>query len=444
MLRKSLKYLSIALLLAALTAPGARAQEIVAGNGYSPYSLFGIGLINQPGTAYNAAMGGTGIADRNVRVINTLNPAAVTAREPRSFMMDFGIENINTLFAGNAATSLGSQAEGDVTSAHNTFNMHHIVASFPIYHHSAFKIGIEPFSSVDYDFLAYETDDQLVSEVGDIRYYKTGQGTLYRGYIGAGVTLWDRLSLGAEVSHYFGSLERYSLASYNTKSVYRTVTTGWSYVMSGFGVKFGLQYEQPIGKVSALTIGATYSLGNDIKGYRTRYAYGESSSSTDTIKYDKGNIKGFHIPSQLGVALNYNIADTWRFNLDATFSDWTDVGFENTPGVGYSSTKASSYRFGIEYTPNYYDARYYMKHVSYRAGVYRDNSYMSLNGRQVSSTGLTFGASFPVFRYYNAVAFSVDIGQRGTLEDNLIRERYIVFNLSFQLHDIWFLKSFYQ
>ena len=56
---------------------------------YSPYSIFGIGDISKEGTAFNKSMGGTGIAMRNRRFINYLNPAAVTARDTLSFMADF-------------------------------------------------------------------------------------------------------------------------------------------------------------------------------------------------------------------------------------------------------------------------------------------------------------------------------------------------------------------
>ena len=63
---------------------------------------------------------------------------------------------------------------------------------------------------------------------------------------------------------------------------------------------------------------------------------------------------------------------------------------------------------------------------------------MMFNGKQVNSIGITFGASVPVFRWYNSIAVSVDMGQRGSIEDNLVRERYIMLILNFNMHDIWF------
>ena len=58
-------------------------------NAYTPYSMFGIGDISKQGTAYNKSMGGVGIATRDKGHINILNPAAVTAREEKSFMADY-------------------------------------------------------------------------------------------------------------------------------------------------------------------------------------------------------------------------------------------------------------------------------------------------------------------------------------------------------------------
>ena len=81
---------------------------------YSPYSIFGVGDLSKQGTAFNKSMGNVGIATRNKRFVNIVNPAAVTARDSLSFMADFGLVQKNTLYA-----------QGDIRSANNTFNAHH-------------------------------------------------------------------------------------------------------------------------------------------------------------------------------------------------------------------------------------------------------------------------------------------------------------------------------
>ena len=61
----------------------------------------------------------------------------------------------------------------------------------------------------------------------------------------------------------------------------------------------------------------------------------------------------------------------------------------------------------------------------------------------MTATGLTLGMGIPVFRYYNSINFGIDMGQRGTLKGNQVRERYFLFTISFNLHDIWFIKPLY-
>ena len=435
------------LLLFLVSAPQAGAQDVVAGNGYSPYSLFGFGDLVRLGTGYNLSMGGIGIGDRNYRYINFLNPAAVTAREQKSFMMDFGLENRNTLYQGNAATSLSSTAQGVLKSANNTFNMHHIVASLPIESHSAFKVGIMPYSTVSYKFQAEETSDELIAEAGDIRYAREGSGGVYQAFLGAGVTLWDRLSLGADLDYYFGKIERTSSATFKTSSSYRAINSGWSYNISCFGAKAGLQYQQRFSNAMSAVLGLTYGFSTKLRGGETRYAIGETSAVSDTVVFNRTSLENYRIPAELGAGLTLRYADQWMVGFDYTRQNWDGMTFGGYPGVDYEAGVAQNFRAGFEVTPNRYDVRsgfgHFLRRLTYRGGAYHERSYLTLNGSQVAATGITLGVGIPVFRYYNSINFGVDFGQRGTLSNNLVRERYFLFTLSFNLHDIWFIKPMY-
>ena len=145
---------------------------------YSPYSVYGIGDISKEGTAYNKSKGGTGIATRNRKFINYLNPAAVTARDSLSFMADFGLVQNNTVFK-----------QGDLKSGHNTFNIYDFVLSFPIYRSSAFMVGITPYSDVGYDFSSIETDPDIIGNTGNISYDSYGNGSVYQAFFFSFLTL---------------------------------------------------------------------------------------------------------------------------------------------------------------------------------------------------------------------------------------------------------------
>ena len=67
-----------------------------------------------------------------------------------------------------------------------------------------------------------------------------------------------------------------------------------------------------------------------------------------------------------------------------------------------------------------------------------------VNGSPVISRGITLGATLPVYRWYNGISLGIDIGQRGSLRNDLIRETYVGFNFGVNLFDIWFQKYQYE
>ena len=74
----------LAVLVSAGSAAHAQSGEYLS---FTPYSIFGVGDLAQQGSAYNRSMGGVGVASRNVRYLNSLNPAAVTARDSRRSLL---------------------------------------------------------------------------------------------------------------------------------------------------------------------------------------------------------------------------------------------------------------------------------------------------------------------------------------------------------------------
>ena len=407
---------------------------------YTPYSIYGIGDLSKEGTAYNKSMGGTGIAARNRRVINYLNPAAVTARDSLSFMAGFGLTESNKVFK-----------QGDIRSAHNTFNIYDFVMSFPIYRSSAFMVGLTPFSDMGYDFSSYETDPNIIGNTGNITYDSYGTGSVYQLFVGAGVTFWKQLSLGAEMIYYFGNLDKVTNMDYANSS-YRSVNSGSELTVRGVTGKFGLQYEQKLGGDVSMVIGATYRMGTDMKGYSKNYRYANQSSVTDTLKYSVDTLagSGMKFGDEIGIGIAVKGGERWSAEFNYVRSDWSNSGFDTAPGFSvigesrFTSTVSQSFRAGFEFVPNRNDIRYYYKKCAYRAGVYYDQAYYKLDGHNVNSMGLTLGVTLPVFRLYNGISLGVDLGQRASTRNNMIRERYATFNIGFNIHDIWFRKVQYQ
>ena len=413
-----------------------------AGSAHTPYSVFGVGDVLPQGTAYHKAMGGTGVASRNRKVINYMNPAALTARDSLAFMVDFSLMHSDKIYR-----------QKDLRSGANLTNLNDIVISFPIYHHSAMMIGAAPYSGLGYSFSSYATDPELVGSVGNVAYSAAGTGGLYQIFTGAGVTLWRRLSLGAEYIFYFGKMQKTSTVTYTTAG-FNGVSSGYEMNLRGHTAKFGLQYEQPLG-TTTLAFGATYTLATGLKGSVRDYKLSTGSLVTDTLR---NNINDFskdkvNLAGELAGGVSLRGGERWRAEVDYSRSDWTRTGmdkvtgFSNTSGSVFSTTAAQSVRAGFEIIPNINDVRYYMRRVSYKVGAYFNKEYFLLDGNQIHSTGLTFGITLPISnqntRMNNGLSLSVDVGQRGRLQGNLVREQYIGLTIGLNAFDIWFQKNQY-
>lgn len=412
-----------------------------ANSSYSPYSIFGVGDIYRQGTSYNMSMGGVGIASRNHRFINYLNPAAVTARDTLSFMLDFGVTGQGKIYR-----------QGDVKSAKNVFNICDFVFSVPIYKKSAFYAGITPYSSLGYDFSHDELDPGVIGNTGNVNYRSYGDGGLYQLFFGAGATFWKKFSIGAEFEYYFGNIDKSTSMDFESSS-YRDIYSGYTLNLSAVGGKFGVQYEQPVASGYYLTAGATYKTSSRLRGYVTDYKYATISSVSDTLSHHVDTLRHgekVKLASEVGVGIAFRKGDKWRIEFDYTYSNWSNtnldrvVGFANVGSTKFSTTFSQSFRAGFEIIPNKNDIRYYRKKCAYRAGAYYNKDYYKVNGQNIQSYGITLGITLPVYQWYNGISIGLDLGQRGNTSGNLVRETYAMFVVGFNIHDIWFRKYSYE
>ena len=409
---------------------------------YSPYSIYGIGNLDKGASAYNMMMGGVGIATRNKRYVNYTNPASITARDSLSFMADFGLKENNVIFR-----------QGDMKSANNTFNINDFVISFPIYRSSAMMFGIAPYSSVGYNYTYPVDDPELIGKTGTLGYTAKGTGSIYQFFVGGAVTFWKRLSIGAEYIYYFGKLEKNVSLDFSATS-FRSLKGGYDMPLHSSSGKFGIQYEQPFGASgTSMVIGATYKLRSNLGGFVNDHEYATISSVTDTLRNITDTLsksRQVKLASEIGVGLSIRHKDRWAAEINYLRSDWSSCGFDlqkgfsNNSTADFSSSVHHSFRAGFEFTPNRNDIRYYYKRMTYRAGAYYDREYYRLAGHPVDAFGLTLGVTIPVSSGYNGISFGLDVGQRGNIANGLIRERYIGFNLGFNIFDIWFRKHRYE
>lgn len=400
--------------------------------GYSPYSVYGIGNLHTQGTAWSKGMGGVGIATRNKRFINTMNPASVTARDSLSFMSDFGLSGKLSYFR-----------EGDKAGYNPALNIENFVISFPMWKNTAFMAGITPLSEVGYRISDTRIDYYSTQE----NFYSGGNGGMYQVFAAAAITLWNRLSIGVQGMYNFGSISKSSSTSYSDDS-HLSFSSGDSLQVNNVGVKLGLQYEQPLSSTHYLTVGGTYRLSTPAGGNRIHYLSKGSLNRTRTdTPISDDNIR---FGDEIGAGVSIRKSDIWSAEFDYTRTSWQNSGFESVPGfsntgmeASFASSAGQTFRAGFEITPNRNDIRYFLRRCTYRAGAYFDSSYYTVSGEHVNSVGITLGMTLPVFRWYNGVTIGLDLGRRG-LASSQIKETYAGFNMSLNMFDIWFKKPRYE
>ena len=126
--------------IAAVMIPCAAAAQTSSINAFSPYTMYGIGEQNTPGTLPMRSMGGVGVAMRSSGVVNLLNPAAFSAAPQKSFLFNFGLEGQNYY---NSQKVDGMSK----STAYNTFNFHDIAFQLPLAKKLGLGFSLTPYSS---------------------------------------------------------------------------------------------------------------------------------------------------------------------------------------------------------------------------------------------------------------------------------------------------------
>lgn len=421
----------------AFALPSVALADDGAPTGYTPYSIYGLGDLAMPGSAYNRTMAGSGVALRDHKFINILNPASVSARDSLSFMLDFSVNGTNKIFR--------QELNGEnYKSAKNMASIGDIYLSFPIWNKLAMYAGVSQFSSVGYAYYSTESNPTTINQLGQTVQSNTGTGGLYQVSVGIGQEFFKRVAIGGEFEYIFGQISQIKNVKFSNTAAVGISDETYKNLYS-FSGKFGLQYLQPIGSKFKFGIGATYRLASNLQGDGANY---KLSTKTDTAAVSPDGIR---IADEIVAGLSLHFNDKLTVSFDWSRSDWSGSGIDENKyfaiGEGsmpFKSTLAQAFRLGVEYVPNKTDVRYYWKRIAYRAGAYYKNDYFTVAGHNVNAWGVTAGITLPVFRWYNGLTLGFEFGKRGTQKYDMVSEQYFNFTVAVNMFDIWFQKPRYE
>jgi hypothetical protein len=133
-----------------------------------------------------------------------------------------------------------------------------------------------------------------------------------------------------------------------------------------------------------------------------------------------------------GVAVTYQNAYTLAVDYD--HQDWSTLNYN---GLGYSLVNSQKIAAGFEYSKkiNYMDQAF--EKYFLQTGFFYNNSYLKIAGQQLKDLGATFGAGVQLNRSGLGLQGSIEVGQRGTTVNNLIKEKYTQVNFTISYRDFW-------
>lgn len=125
---------------------------------------------------------------------------------------------------------------------------------------------------------------------------------------------------------------------------------------------------------------------------------------------------------------------------DLSIQDWSNYRL-----LGESDSLANSMRLtgGIQFVADYDALNNYWKLVKFRFGGKYEQSYLQLYNTQLNEKSISFGLGLPLLKTNSEINLSIEVGQRGTVTNNLIKEQFLRFQIGLSLSDIWFVKRKY-
>ncbi len=418
---RKIKVLLTAILLIALTAVSVNAQT--EGSVFNPYSQYGFGNLSTLGTASSKGMGGVGIATRERFEMSLSNPASYNSSDRQ-----------NVIFSASG-TGINNYLKSDeISNSRNYFNLGHLSAQLRLSKTFGFGIVLAPFSDMGYEMSRTLTQNDVVTNIGNVRYDFLGSGGIAQVKAGFAATIFKNFNLGINYVYYVGSFDQ----SFNTvytpyiDAVNYKNTYGYStQKVNQSSVELGFQYRIKLGDFKWLNLGGIYQ--PEIKSAMDRTSilatgYSTSALTESDILEELDYEENFYMPTKIGFGINF-VTNKISASIDYSLQQWSKA-FPNNSIANISYQDRNEIRVGAQYIPNRFDIRSFLKRWSYRAGFTYADSYVVVDGNKTSEISGTLGLGIPIEKdWFSQLAVAVEVGQSGTLNNNLVRNTFVKLNI---------------
>ena len=400
----------------------ARAQNEIS----TPYSSYGIGVVNRSSNGVLDAMGSVSYAMQSPYYINFRNPASYAAFDSLSFIADA------------AASVYSSHLNQRQLSQRNSYaKPGYIAIGLPVTRHWRTSVGIMPFSDIGYGI---ENND-VVENIGPVHYMYSGKGGLNQLYWGNAFKICKGLSIGLNASYMFGSVYNSSNTEFEGENLFNTYIND-AYLVDGIYLDAGIQYMFNIGEKHRIGLGVVYSNTAYIwaKEKLLVNAYSGAYVSTtlyDTVLYKESLHGRLNIPQSIGGGFSYTYADKMTIAADVTWHNWTKFQFMKPSNDTLQNSITAS--LGFQFIPDPLSNKFFRK-MAFRVGGKYSTGELVVRNKPISELGVCIGVGIPLntFNTHSSINILFEYGKIGTLANDLVRQNYFRFSFNFILQERWY------
>tara|TARA_R110002050_G_scaffold204522_4_gene340098 strand:+ start:828 stop:2093 length:1266 start_codon:yes stop_codon:yes gene_type:complete len=393
----------------------------------SPYSYFGIGDIRTAGTVDNQMMGGISMYGDSIH-INLKNPAAYSKLR------------LTTYAAGISQKRIVLKS-ADAKESTSITNLDYLAIGVPLSERMAVGFGLMPYTSVGYNLQSTITNSDESTLINEY----SGDGGLNRVYFSLGYQIAKDISIGATVNYNFGTINNRRVQT-SSDVQFGTLDKRESQIQ-GYDFNYSLNYTPKITDKYTLytSVGLDTQLNLNSENSQSIGSFSRVNGQeieVVAVNLDAQGRKFTDVRVPTTTTLGLGIGENLKWFLGAEYSFQALGDYKNdffkVDNLEYND--ALKIAIGGYYIPEYASFTSYFKRIVYRAGVRFANTGMVINNQDINDFGITFGTGLPLGRSVSNLNIGFEVGKRGTIEADLIKENYFKINVGLSLNDKWFYK----
>ncbi|MBQ4914518.1 hypothetical protein J8L85_08730 [Maribacter sp. MMG018] len=413
MMKINLKIIFFTLTVAVCSTAYSQSEALTS----SPYSLYGLGVVNQASIGKSNGLGYSGLGLKNVGSINNLNPATFSLVPRNSFLYDVGLKGQFNEYSNN----------NDSESKTN-FNFSNLAFAFPIGQGFGAGVSLIPYSEVGYSVVGVETNIEGSTDTFESTI--SGLGGLSDLKMNLGYQLNDNIRFGLSGSFLFGNIEENE--SFYISGSYFESSEKTNY--SGFRLSTGLQFDL----TDKITIGSTIQFPTNLSGKVTRNVIKTLDGAEVTVEDETvESVDDFTLPMEVGIGVGATVFNSWTISADYKKNYWTETDQEEAIG---HYVDQNIYAIGLEYQKNATSYKY-KDRIQYRLGYNYDDGNLSIGNKKIDGYNITGGIGIPLHSGRSSfLNLSYSFGNRGKIQNVVIKEQYHLLTLNLSLEDVWFVK----